>query len=280
MTLVPEGDTLFRTAAVLGEKLRGHRCLGAFGTHAHSPWPIVGRAILGAESHGKNCLIHFEGAVSLWTHLGLRGRWIWRAGAPHPRAPSASLRVALRVSTGTAYCHLAPRIRWGRPQDLRRMPNLAQLGPDLCDATIDAESIARAWAQAPERSIGAALLDQRAAAGIGNVYRSELLFLAGLDPWQPAAAISEATRVALAQRAHRLLRRNRHAPRRQTRWAADGPRLWVYDRADLPCLRCGAIIQRRALDSRSIYACPPCQNITGDLRMPLQGIPKAQDLLR
>jgi endonuclease-8 len=112
------------------------------------------------------------------------------------------------------------------------------------------------------RPIGEALLVQRALAGIGNIYKSEVLFLEGVHPGMPTARLEEERLRGLVRRARDLLRRNVGAGRRVTRLSLAGPRFWVYGRSGKACLRCGTRIEmfrQGAPPGRSTYHCPRCQ---------------------
>jgi endonuclease-8 len=113
--------------------------------------------------------------------------------------------------------------------------------------------------------VGEALLQQTIACGVGNVYKSETLFLAGLDPWRPVADLGPDERLEVYRLAQRLMLRNRRGGVRRTRFAVDGPPLWVYGRVGEPCLRCGGAIavRRQGAAGRTTYWCRACQPAAG-----------------
>jgi endonuclease-8 len=113
----------------------------------------------------------------------------------------------------------------------------------------------------PERAIGSALMDQEALAGIGNVYKSEVLFMTETSPFTRVADLDDARLLAIVQTARDLMRRNVGGRRRTTPRGRIGPPYWVYERSGEPCLRCGARIQMQRQDplARSSYYCPECQ---------------------
>jgi endonuclease-8 len=164
----------------------------------------------------------------------------------------------IEVDGWVAVCFSAPTVEWlggGAGADAR----LAHLGPDLCRPDADLDEAARRLATIPATAteIGVALLDQRVAAGIGNVYKSETLFVAGVDPFAPVSDLSPATRRRLIANAARLLRANLDGPRRRT--VPGG--LAVYGRTGRPCRRCATPIRgrRQGEQARMTYWCPTCQ---------------------
>jgi endonuclease-8 len=148
--------------------------------------------------------------------------------------------------------------------DPARLAAVSILGPDLLSPALDVAAVATRLGAEGARAIGDVLLDQRVAAGIGNVFRSELLFLAGVHPRTPAGALSVERCAALVQRAVVLLRANARvgAGRRVTTGRlAPGEALWVYQRTTAPCRRCGTPIESAAEAplTRRVYWCPRCQ---------------------
>ena len=273
---MPEGDTLHRTADGLRPYLVGRAIVAA---RAAGPGPIprlgrvVGATVTGVEAVGKNLLVRFDNGLELRTHLRMNGSWHrYRPGERWRRPPSRA-RLVLEVPGAVAVCFDAPVVELLeiRAEGLHRP--LAALGPDLLDPDwgpdTEAEAVRRLRDPGrAERAIGEALVDQRALAGIGNVYKREVLFIERVDPWVRVGELPDATLVALVATARRLLVANadrRAGPERVTtdraRAAAGGP-LWVYDRAGRPCRRCGTLIERRRQGielPRLTFWCPRCQ---------------------
>lgn len=259
---MPEGDTIFRAAERLRPVLAGAtvvrfeapRLVGA------RPWP--GTRIDAVEALGKHLLIHFDGGLSLRTHMRMTGSWhVYRAGERW-RKPAYLARVVIDVDSGwTAVCFSAPIVEtYQRAAGTRA---LAALGPDLCRPdsleadVLDAVVARLADLAEPDTEVGVALLDQRIAAGIGNVFKSEACFAVGLDPFTPIAALDVAARRELWATAARQLRANLGPGRRTTH-----PRgLAVYRRAGRSCHTCGTPIRmkRQGEQQRSTYWCPRCQ---------------------
>ena len=256
--VVPEGDTIHRAATRLHRALAGKAIVRFVAPRWAGPVPATGETVEAARAVGKHLLVDFSGGLTLRTHLRMSGRWdVYRRDTQWRRAPS-SARVVIEVADAVAVCFAAPDVAVTRRD--RAAPS--HLGPDLCDTAPDLDVVvARARARGaiePAMTIGEALLEQRIAAGIGNVYKSETLFLEGLDPTTPVAAIGDDELRAVYARAHRLLRANLgNAPRRTV------PQGYaVYRRAGRPCRVCGRPIIRIVqghTQPRSTYLCPHCQ---------------------
>ena len=264
---MPEGDTLFRTAAGLRPHLVSRRVMAARG---RVPGPrleaIVGAQVAAVDSQGKNLLIRFSNGLELRTHLGMRGAWHrYPPGRPWRRPPGRA-SVVLEVDGSVAVCFDASVAELLEIRAEGLHPPLAGLGPDLLAEDFDpAEAVRRL--RDPARaglSIAEALLDQRALAGVGNVIKSEALFLESADPFAQVESLDDATLVRLVERARTLLRANRgDGPRITTtpELARAGRRLWVYGRKGRPCPRCRAPVasQRHGALPRITYWCPRCQ---------------------
>lgn len=211
-------------------------------------------------SRGKHLLIRFSGGITLHSHMRMTGTW--RVVGPREpwrrRLPASRIRVVLETRDAVAVCLSAPVVELLNDRDLRRHPVLTSLGPDLCDPEPDLdEALQRMAGVVQTLPVGEVLLDQRVAAGIGNVYRSEVLWLCEVDPSARVGDLSQTARRELLRTAHRQLRRNLGPGPRRT--VPSG--LAVYERAGLPCLRCGTHIRvRRSSElGRSTWWCPDCQ---------------------
>lgn len=268
---MPEGDTIHRAARSLDRALAG-RTLTRFEAPrlAHEPFP-PGTVVLGAEARGKHCLVHFDDGRSLHTHMRMTGSWhLYRPGERWRKKPVAA-RVVLEVApeaerTGwVAVCFAAPVVDLVARGDEGRagLDPTAHLGPDLVRPCADLDdALARLGRFAPpHREIGDALLDQRIANGVGNVYKCEVLFLCGTDPFTPVGLLTEAARRQLLEAAHRLLLANLD---QATRTTVEGG-LGVYGRRGQPCRRCDTTIAWRPQgpQARGTYWCPTCQRPPG-----------------
>ena len=272
---MPEGDTLARIAAGLRPHLAGRTVTAA---RARVPGPqvqrVVGATIADVLATGKNLLIRFDNGLELRTHLRMRGTWHrYRPGEPWRQAPGRAVLV-LEVPGAVAVCFDAPVVELFETRAEAIHPSLGRLGPDLLGSAFDADE-ARRRLRDPSRAeteIGVALLDQRALAGIGNVVKSETLFMERVDPFARVGELDDATLDRLVATARRILvessARSRGPERVTTvdpvthRPLAPGP-LWVYRRAGRPCRRCGTLVSSAAQGAelpRTTYWCPACQN--------------------
>jgi endonuclease-8 len=257
---VPEGDTVHRTAAALDAALRGGRLVRLEAPGAAGPVPRPGTTIVGARAEGKHVLIGFDGDRWLHTHLGMHGSWRI-GGDPEEPVPFGRPGTVALVATerAGATCRRARIVAFLGPGERRRHPTLRQLGPDLCAPSVDLERVerrARALLD-PATPIGVVLLDQRPACGIGNVWRSEVLWVCGVDPTTPLGAVDPHDLRELYATASALLGRNLGGGRRRT--LPEG--LAVYRRTGRPCPRCGHPIASRRLgeQARTVWWCPGCQ---------------------
>ncbi|MCB1039789.1 MAG: hypothetical protein KDA94_09725 [Acidimicrobiales bacterium] len=264
---MPEGDTLHRTAARLRPALVGGVLERFEAPRLLGDRPRPGATITEVEAVGKHLLIHFDDGLCLRTHLGMPGSWhLYRAGERW-RKPRHLVRALVAVDGWEAVCFSAPQVQTFRPDRPggalgTDLDPLGHLGPDLCGADPDIDEAVRRFAAIPEpdEQIAPALLDQRIAAGIGNVYKSEVLHRQRVDPFVRVAEVPEAVRRRLLTDAARLLRANLATSRRTTVAGPPGS-LAVYGRARQPCRTCGTPIRvaRQGAQARSTYWCPRCQ---------------------
>jgi endonuclease-8 len=269
-----EGDTLARIAVGLRPPLAGRVVVAA---RARLAGPqvsrVVGQRIDAVEALGKNLLIRFENGLEIRTHLGLHGSWHrYRPGEPW-RRPASRAVLILEVQNAVAVCFDAPVVELFEAKAEPVHPSLGQLGPDLLDPKFDAKEAHRR-VRAPERAsaeIGDVLLDQRAMAGVGNVYKSEVLFLEKVNPFEKVADVDDDAIDRIIETSRRLLVDNTRPGGAAGRTTTLDPktgaklapsRLWVYDRAGRPCHRDGTIIQEAQQGAelpRTTYWCPTCQ---------------------
>ena len=259
---MPEGDSIFRLAAKLAPVLDGREVL-AFSARKFTndtARSLVGRHIESVAAKGKNLLVRFDDRRVLHVHLRMEGRVFVerpRSAFWAPRDPHFEPDLRIVVPGASVVGHRLPVVRLLSRED--RAPDLSQLGPDLVREGWDEdEAIRRLRTLEGTREIADALLVQRVAAGIGNVYKSEVLFLEGIHPRVSLAMLPDDTLRALLRRASTLLRRNLGDGPRTTRPTLGGARLWVYGRGGKPCLRCQTPIVRFMV-TRSTYFCPRCQ---------------------
>jgi endonuclease-8 len=266
---MPEGDTIWRAARVLHAALAG-RVVTRFDARAVAVaaaarrLQLVGCAVDRVESRGKHLLFAFAGGVVLHTHQGMRGSW--RLQPPGEVRGRALAVAVLETAEVVAVCRHAPVVELLPERALFAHPSLARLGPDLLGPGFDpAVARARLRARGGRSPVGEALLDQVALAGIGNVYKSEVLFLCGVAPTTGVDTLDDAALDRLIATASRLLRRNLGPGRRRTTSGTSREPLHVYARAGQPCRVCATPIVRivQGEQARSTYFCPSCQQPRG-----------------
>jgi endonuclease-8 len=269
---VPEGDTLFRTAAGLRPYLVG-RTVTAARTAGPGPVPrlerIIGHEIRAVDALGKNLLIRFDNGLEIRTHLRMTGTWHRYRPGERWRRPPARARLVLEVPGAVAVCFDAPVVELLEQRAESLHPALGSLGPDLLAPTFDAaEAIRRLRDPGRARmTIADALTDQRALAGIGNVYKSEMLWIERVSPFARIDELDADVLAKLVETGRRLLVANASSTRGPERVTTTGDRgapgpLYVYGRTGRPCRRCRSPIastqQGRELP-RTTYWCPACQ---------------------
>jgi endonuclease VIII len=282
---LPEGDTIFRAAATLHRVLAGKEVTRFESvypalTRVADDHPIVGRTIDSVSARGKHLLIAFSGDLILRTHMRMNGSWhIYPAGARWQR-PAHEMRVLVGTRDAIAVGFKVPIAEFLTARGLARHRQIRALGPDLLSDAGGSRSSPRELFDQPEvirrlrgragDAIGDALLNQRVVAGIGNVFKSEILFLARIDPFTPVSSLSDAELDRLVVVAREQLAANVMSAsqtlspaigRRTTRSLDPGEKLWVYGRGGRRCRRCDAAIQSKktGVDARLTYWCPVCQ---------------------
>lgn len=279
---MPEGDTIAKVANVLRRELDGEiltRCLvrGVYGSER-----LAGARVIEIETLGKHLIVHLDRDLQIRVHLGMRGSWHRYPHGAKWKRPASTAAVILETAQTVLVCFNAldleiiptPQRHWHR--------QLGNLGPDLlAESEPDWDEVLRRCARhhSANDPLGEILLDQRVAAGIGNVYKSELCFLGPLEqdafspserpsnPWLPWAAVPREELQAIFARARILLQANIGGWYRTTRVdrrkhdALPGGDLYVYGRVGDPCYRCGEKVERgfQGLQNRVTYWCLGCQ---------------------
>jgi endonuclease VIII len=252
-----EGDSILRLARRIDEALAGGqvsvRTPGRRRPSGLAPAELDGRVLERAESRGKHLLIHFEEGLVLHSHLGMRGSWhLYEAGARWRRPPSQAW-IALAGNGSEAVNFGGSTMRISTEAQLLRDPRLARLGPDvLADDFDPAAVVDRMRAIAPDIELGQALLGQRLVAGIGNIFKSEGCFEAGVDPNRRLDLLSDEQLASVLEATRGLMLDAVETGRQPHR---------VYRAAGRPCPRCGATIRSRAQgdSARTTYWCAECQ---------------------
>ena len=266
---MPEGDTIYRAAQTLRGAL-AQRTVIDFTTRvpqiqALGPQRLIGQRVGDVESRGKHMLIWFQPSdLVLHSHMRMSGSWhLYRTGERWRKGEHLA-RAVIAVEGWTAVCFAAPVCQLLTRSQLEQLPAVASLGPDALDDATDLTEARRRLDLRGEMTIGEALLDQGVLAGIGNVFKSEVLFIHRVDPWTSVAQVPPEERDALLATSEQLLKRNVEPGvigRTTTQEATPSGRLYVYGRARRPCARCATPIRvaRQGVHGRSTYWCPRCQ---------------------
>ncbi|HWB36417.1 MAG TPA: DNA-formamidopyrimidine glycosylase family protein [Rugosimonospora sp.] len=257
---MPEGDTVWNTARLLDPLVGQVLERSDFRVPKLATTELRGATVLESGCRGKHLLLRMERTGRHWTlHSHLRMDGAWRAYRPGQRwtgGPAHLVRAALyapRLVAVGYHLHDLALVPTDREAEL-----VGHLGPDLLGPDWDAAEAVRRLAADGGRTIGEALLDQRNLAGIGNVYKAEVLFLRGLSPWRPVSAVGDLT--AVVELAHRLLVANKGRWDQVTTGSLRrGETHWVYGRRGQPCRRCGTLVRQLDQGERVTYWCPACQ---------------------
>jgi endonuclease-8 len=267
---MPEGHTLRRLAddleaAFAGRRVRVSSPQGRFGADAAV---LDGESVVGADSAGKHLFVEFPGDRFIHIHLGLIGKFDFH---PAPVLPPVG-QVRLRLQDEATYADLRGAILCDLIGREKHDHVIASLGPDPLRA--DADPM-KAWARIrrSHRPIGDLLLDQAVIAGVGNVYRAEVLFRHRMHPLRPGntlrvsqfqsiwddlvALMAEGVRTGRIDTVH-----SEHTPGamgRPPRVDDHGGEVYVYRRTGQPCLVCGARVRTAELAGRNLFWCPHCQ---------------------
>jgi len=260
---VPEGDTVWLAARRMHQALAGRVLTTTdFRVPQLATADLTGHAVLEVVARSKHLLTRVDGGRTLHTHFRMDGTWhLYRPGDRWTGGPDWQVRVVLANADWQAVGYRLPVVELLPTAEEDRV--VGHLGPDLLDDAFDASEAVRRLAVDPAREIGMALLDQRLLAGLGNLYRTEVLFLQGLTPWMPVGDVPDLPR--LVDRSRRLLRANRERWEQSTTGSLRrGEDHWVFERAGRPCRRCGTPIlmaeQGEAPYARLAYWCPRCQD--------------------
>ncbi|HEY1625094.1 MAG TPA: DNA-formamidopyrimidine glycosylase family protein [Streptosporangiaceae bacterium] len=253
---MPEGDTVWYTARRLDEALANRTLTRTdFRVPRLATSTLAGQLVTEVVPRGKHLLARTSDGLTVHTHLRMDGSW--RVTPAAQRVPD-NHRIRLILANGEWQ---ATGYQLGVVELLRTSAEdqvTGHLGPDLLGPDWDADEAVRRLTEDKDRPIGEALLDQRNLAGIGNVYKSEVLFMRRVSPWTPAGDVHQLD--ALVEQARTLLDANKDRVRRTTtRSTRPGEESWVYGRRGRGCRRCGTAIRARGQQDRITYWCPRCQ---------------------
>jgi endonuclease VIII len=260
---MPEGDTVWLTAHRLHQALSGRPLtISDFRVPALATVDLRGRRVVEVLARGKHILTRLDDDLTVHSHLRMDGSWyVSRTGGPAPRRhPEHMIRAKLGnadwLATGYRVHDLRVVTRAGEAEVV------GHLGPDLLGPDWDPAAAVANLRRDPDAAIGEALLDQRNLAGIGNLYKCEVLFVERVHPWTPVSAVGNLERMMTTS--YRLMRANRDHPEQSTTgYLERGREHWVYGRRNEPCLRCRTPIRRadqgQPPRQRITYWCPRCQ---------------------
>ncbi|RLL66795.1 DNA-formamidopyrimidine glycosylase family protein [Streptomyces sp. Z26] len=271
---MPEGHTIRRLADDLDARFAGRavRASSPQGKFSDGAALLDGRVLRGADAHGKHLFLGFDAAGWTHIHLGLYGTFRFGTGP----APAPVGQVRLRLAGDDAYADLRGPTRCQLVTDEEKAAVHARLGPDpLRHGDGVAGDPEAAWARVSRSrtSVAALLLDQKVVAGVGNVYRAEVLFRHGVDPYRAGRDLARAEWDAVWADLVALMRtgvehnridtvRPEHLPEamgRAPRVDDHGGEVYVYRRATQPCHVCGTEVRTAVLAGRNLFWCPECQ---------------------
>jgi endonuclease VIII len=244
---LPEGDTIWRTAAALRRRIDGKVVRDA---RPQAIARLKGRQVNAVDPNGKHLVISFDGGIALHSHMGMTGSWHTYRPGERWRQAAWRATVVLSFDDVVAVCFAAPVMEL--VSDARRP--VAHLGPDILSETFDLDEVVRRARLSGAATLGELLLEQRVCAGIGNIYKCEALWQLRLNPWATPASLEDEALRRLYLTARDLMRRNLTAPISRQRHA-------VHGRGRRPCPRCGGPIRIQAQGalSRLTYYCERCQ---------------------
>jgi endonuclease-8 len=254
---VPEGDTIFRTASTMRRWLVGRQVTAARTTTTAAVQRLVGQTVEEVEARAKHLLVRCTGDVTLHTHMKMTGEWhVYSAGDRWQR-PAGQARVVVECGERIAVGFNVPVVEVMDRRAEHLHPSIGGLGPDVLQPPVDVDDVRRRAATRPRHlPVADLLLDQGVVSGIGNIWRSEALFAARVDPYLAIGGLTDGALERLVRTAAELMTRAATAPR----GAGPRPRHAVYGRARRPCVRCGTPIRSAPFaNGRTVYWCPTCQ---------------------
>lgn len=269
---MPEGPEIRRAAQAVQRGIAGQPLRL---TLAHPALAPMERALRGAivesvSARSKAMLTRFSTGDVLYSHNQLYGEWV--VDRPDEPLRARAIRLVLEAPAQRAVLYSATDFAWLRHGEEDAHPYIAKLGPEVLDEATSVRDIAARLAQFPRRRIAEALLDQQVLAGLGNYLRSEIAFVAKLNPWRRLGELGDTERHRLARVVHDITHRSFRTDgvcvpmalyRAQRQQGADfeSARFFVFDRAQQPCRECGAAIERATLGGRKLFVCVACQDV-------------------
>jgi endonuclease-8 len=256
---MPEGDTIHHAANRIRPVLAGRvpdEIVTPHPRFGKDGWPerLAGRTVEAVDAHGKHLFLRFEGDLVIHSHLRMTGWWgVFATGQRWRRSPRRAWLV-IRTEQHEVVEFDGPVLELMTDSRTRFDRRLATLGPDVLAGDFDERRFLELLrADDQTRGIGDALLDQRNVAGIGNMWKAEGCFLAGVSPWRRLHELADDKALAVVRELRPLMQASAEGRRASHRW--------VYDRAGLPCRRCDTPIRARGQgdDNPTAYWCPACQ---------------------
>lgn len=266
---MPEGDTIHRAARTMQTALAG-RQVTRFETalaqlaRVDDETPVAGRTIERVRAEGKNLILEFSGDLHLHSHMRMHGSWhLYRPGEKW-RKRRDDMRVVIETDAWVAVAFNVPVAEFHDARSLARQEDLRRIGPDLLGETFDADEAKRRIRERGEFGIADVIVNQRVVSGIGNEYKSEVLFLAGVNPYARVSGVSDEQLDALLRVARKLMLANvrKRSQGRVTTFSLDPSQSkYVYGRGKQPCRRCGTPVEfaKQGSYARPTYWCPRCQ---------------------
>lgn len=268
---MPEGDTIYRAAQTLHAALAG-RLIVRFETvlpqlaRVDDRTPLAGRRVERVVSVGKNLVMDFSGDLHLRTHMRMNGSWhLYRPGERW-RKRRSDMRIVLETDAWVAVAFNVPVAELHDARSLARQEDLHRIGPDFLGETFDFDEALRRTRARPDAAIADVLLNQRVVSGVGNEYKSEVLFVAGIHPMRKVSELSDEQLRRVLETARKLMLANvrkRSTARITTFSLNPAAKQYVYGRRGEPCRRCGTAVEgtRQGTDARLTYWCPKCQSL-------------------
>lgn len=266
---MPEGDTIHRAARTLHAALSG-RVITRFETvfpqlaRVDHDTPLAGRTVERVTAAGKNLLMHFSGDLHLRTHMRMNGSWHVYKPGERWRMRRSDMRIVLETAEWVAVAFNVPVAELHDSRSLERQEDLLKIGPDFIGADFDFDEALRRIRAKPDEEIANVLLNQRVVSGIGNEYKSELLFMTRISPFAKVAALTDEQLMEVLRIARKVMVANvtkRSGARITTFSLNPNEKQYVYGRGGKPCRRCRTPVQyaKQGKDARGTYWCPKCQ---------------------
>jgi endonuclease-8 len=266
---MPEGDTIYRAARTLQAALAGRvvtrfETVYAQLTRVDRETPVAGRTIERVISEGKHLIIHFSGDLHLRTHMRMNGSWhIYKPGERW-RMRRSDMRLVIETDEWVAVAFNVPIAEFHDSASLARQDDLLHIGPDLLADEFDFDEAMRRIRERPDEEIADVLLNQRVVSGIGNEYKSEVLFVARIHPFRRVRDLDDEALLRILRTARKLMIANatKRSSGRVTTFSLDpSQQQYVYGRSGKPCRRCGTRIRyaKQGKDARGTYWCEKCQ---------------------